>query len=423
MSDNWKNILLPTLLCIYQFGLIWGIPYLLFFVFLFDIIAPKFGYERITGCNLLVAYITQEYNNNVAFYMEIDKIDFETFEQKVYQRTISSILKMRQIPINFLGFYLWKEVDVKLAREQVKKDDRYFKDEASFLEYFQQIANQRMERTKPLFEFRLVENYTEDTSMIIFRCDHAFCDGISCSGLLSTLNDDQFSIPHKKVIPKFNFFKRLTLAVNTFFGSDDINKQKQAFKTDENTKRVLKKVRNDQIKTGYFVSDIEIPYEAVRKYYKRYEGMTFNDFILAVVGKSLHQYCIAKGIKDPKSTKLTIPIGYKKLPTGYNNLSVDNYFSMIDVELPLTDSVKAAFKAMKPWLSYVLQPEKQKQMINFMHISPLIPRSVMWPQIETSSVGTHFLVSNIPFSDRPYMINGKQVRKLRFFNNIILDTC
>ena len=174
MWDNGINLLLIVLFFIYQFGFIWGIPYLICFVLLFDIVAPKFGYERITNVNLAITYISESHNINISLYMEIDKIDFESFEKKVYQRTISAIKRMRQVPINFFGFYLWKEVDIELAREQIKKDDQQFDSEASFLEYFQHIANQKMHRTRPLFEFRLIENYTEDTSMIIFICDHAF---------------------------------------------------------------------------------------------------------------------------------------------------------------------------------------------------------------------------------------------------------
>ena len=104
---------------------------------------------------------------------------------------------MRQIPVNYLGFYLWKEVDIEIARQQVKKEDKHFEDEDSFFEYFCKLTNEYMEKGKPLFEFRLVENYTQDTSMIIFRCEHSFGDGVSLASLLSTLNDDQFSISNK----------------------------------------------------------------------------------------------------------------------------------------------------------------------------------------------------------------------------------
>ena len=119
---------------------------------------------------------------------------------------------------------------------------------------------------------------------------------------------------------------------------------------------------------------------------------------------------------------MTIPIGYKKLPTGYHDLSISNYFSMVEIELVISDSVEYVYDAFKPWLSYALQPDIQKQLINFMHASPYIPKSFMMSQIKASSEGTHFQVSNIPFSDRPYVICGKQVRKFRFFDNVILNT-
>ena len=86
MWDKGINLLLVLLICIYQFGLIWGIPYLVFFVFLFDNIAPMFGYQRITDFDLMLVYLSEGHNTNISLFMEIDKIDFESFEKKVYQR-------------------------------------------------------------------------------------------------------------------------------------------------------------------------------------------------------------------------------------------------------------------------------------------------------------------------------------------------
>ena len=169
MWDKGLHLILILLLFIYLFGFIWGIPYLIFSVFLFDTIAPMFGYQRITDVDLKFVYISEIRNTNISFFMEIDKIDFESFEKKVYQRCITAILRMRQVPVNYFGLYLWKEVDVEIARQQVKKDDKQFIDEASFFEYMSKLVNEDMEKGKPLFEFRLIEDYTEDTSIIIFR--------------------------------------------------------------------------------------------------------------------------------------------------------------------------------------------------------------------------------------------------------------
>ena len=69
-----------------------------------------------------------------------------------------------------------------------------------------------LDRDKPLFEFRVIENYTEETSMIFYRSHHMFCDGVGVSSLLSTINDDQFSAKHKKKVFKPGFFQKLRLS-------------------------------------------------------------------------------------------------------------------------------------------------------------------------------------------------------------------
>ena len=183
---------------------------------------------------------------------------------------------------------------------------------------------------------------------------------MSCSSLLSALNDDQFSIPHKKVIPQFSIFERLVLAVKTFFTFTEIDKKSRTFKTDENTKKLFEKVRSEKL-TGHYTSDIEIPFEVIRKLYKRYDNMTFNDYMLAILGKSLYQYCIKKDIKNPKGVKCEVPVGHKKLPTGYHDINISNYLSVLELELPIVDSIREGYDTLKPYVQYLLQPEIQKQ--------------------------------------------------------------
>ena len=103
--------------------------------------------------------------------------------------------------------------------------------------------------------------------------------------------------------------------------------------------------------------------------------MTFNDYMLAMFGKSLYQYCIKKGIKNPKCIRSQVPVGYKKLPTGYHDLYITNYLYGLEIELPIVDSIKDAYDAFKPYLKYLLQPEIQKQCINFTHLIPYLPKS------------------------------------------------
>ena len=417
MWDKGINLLIVLLFFIYQFGFIWAIPYLIFFVFILDHVIPSFGYERITNFDLMLVYLSELYNTNISIFMEIDKIDFENFEKKVHQRLITAIVRMRQVPVSYFGFYFWKEVDVQLARQQVKNLDMHFEDEASFFEYFNRFTNERMEKGKPLFEFGLIEDYTEDTSMIIFRCEHSFGDGVSCASMLSALNDDQFSIPSKKVLPSYGFWQKLIFAFTTFSTLGEADKKYKEVKTDECTKKIFKKNNKQTSDTRHTFTNTEIPFEAIHKCYKRYEGMTFNDFALAICGKSFYQYCKQEGIEDPKLLRCSIAVAHKILPTGYFNLSIKNYLVLINLQLYLTDSLKSGYEKIKPFLSYILSPDIQKQLVNFNFIAPYVPKSFLLNLMIGGSKESYFCNSNVAFSDRPYFICEKQVRKLRLFNN------
>ena len=89
------------------------------------------------------------------------------------------------------------------------------------------------------------------------------------------------------------------------------------------------------------------------------------------------------------------------------------------IDLPLAEDLEQIMNKLKPWLSYVLDPEIQKQLINFTHITPYVPLEYVKHEINNSSNGVDVLLSNIPFSDKPYIICGKKVKKLNVFNNNI----
>ena len=315
---------------------------------------------------------------------------------------------------------MWKEVDVEVAKQQIIKDQMKFDSQDKFFEYFEQICNQELDRTKPLFQFRLIEDYTEDTSMVMFLCPHAFCDGIAVSSIFSAINDDQFSCPHKKKMFYPSLIQKIILFFKTPFTNVSLEGKVDLIKTDDNTKQIFKLKRQVPTMTKYYDSEIEFPFSTIRKCYQKYKGMSFNDFMLGIFGKSIYQYCIKKGIKNPNNVKCEIPVGLKKLPTGYHDLVVKNYLNASVLDLPLSEDMEQIMNGFKPWLSYCLDPEIQKQVINFTHLVPYIPQGFAKSEINNSSKGVDVLLSNIPFSDKPYTICGKEVKKFRIFNNTML---
>lgn len=148
--------------------------------------------------------------------------------------------------------------------------------------------------------------------------------------------------------------------------------------------------------------------------------MTFNDWLIGIVGKSMHKLYKKLKINDVKSLKCVIPISLRKLPTGYHDLKVWVETTAIDVTIPLSDSVEKCMKEVKPITTQLLDPKLLSQMINIETLIYLYTCRYLALQSYKEIEGEDdLLISNIPVSQKPYSINGKKFRKFRFFNNCL----
>ena len=126
-------------------------------------------------------------------YIEIKKIDFKTLrDRNLYQKGIMNIRKLRQIPINIFGFYLWKDIDSDEAIKQVSLMNDTFKSESDVIDYWNKWAHKKIPYSQPQWEMKLVENYSEDTSLLFIKCHHSLTDGMGILTLFAFLNDDSF---------------------------------------------------------------------------------------------------------------------------------------------------------------------------------------------------------------------------------------
>ena len=74
-----------------------------------------------------------------------------------------------------------------------------------------------MDYSKPLWDFHFLENYTNDSSLIIFRAHHSFSDAIGFATILSCMNDNQFVHRIDKKAPSVNLIQKAILALITPF--------------------------------------------------------------------------------------------------------------------------------------------------------------------------------------------------------------
>ena len=96
--------------------------------------------------------------------MIINKFNFKDFQQRIYQRAILKVRKLRQSKVKTLGYYLWKDIDPEIALKQVIDDPKSVKSEEELLEYVNQLLAIPFNKEVPLWEIRIIDITDENTS-------------------------------------------------------------------------------------------------------------------------------------------------------------------------------------------------------------------------------------------------------------------
>lgn len=261
--------------------------------------------------------------HNIGGYFEIDKISLTELQQVLYEKGISKIWKLRTILVRKLGFYFWKEVSEDKAKQQVFREEIELTNDEDCMEHLNDICRKPLNFSKPLWEFRLVENYANGKSVVFYKVHHSFMDGVGFVSLMSTLNDEQFTTRLPKNIEKPGLIQSIITMFKSPMILSKIVPEMKSWNTDENAAKVREFLGQDQ-QTNILYGSRELPFDKITKCYKKYPGMTFNDFMLAIMGKGYKQWYDHHGIQGAKEVMTGIPINLRNLPTGYHDLHIDN---------------------------------------------------------------------------------------------------
>ena len=117
--------------------------------------------------------------------MTIDKISYEEFRNEFYTKVINKVTKMRMRMVNLLGVRLWEDIGPEKAIKQVFNDQIKLSCHEEVMDYLTLICDQKLDWEKPLWEIRVVENYQDDTSLIIYKFHHCFMDGVGFASIMS----------------------------------------------------------------------------------------------------------------------------------------------------------------------------------------------------------------------------------------------
>lgn len=337
------------------------------------------------------------------------------------KRAVERIPRMNCILVKYFGIYMWKYMGDNFGESQITKISEKLRTEADVVNYIQKINNQIMPRDRPLWEFRLLEDYTKTTSVLVCRLSHGFTDGAGLVGLLSGINDEEFKVSSSKEYPTVKWYIQALIAIISFFVFLPGTIEMKTFKPDKNSKRIneMNKQQNIVKQDEYNVSK-EISFEKVRKVYKSYgDKYTFNDYMFGVLSKSLAQWYKKHGIKDVETINGFMPISMKAPPDSIDSLVIDNKMLSVILPLKITDNIGEAMSSLKPIIKRFTTPMFLLSTQYMSYLLPILPEALVRAIMDDLIGNGTFILTNVPFSKNTWYICNKEVYRFAAFVNTI----
>lgn len=235
-------------------------------------------------------------------------------------------------------------------------------DEATLKDMISKLASRPLDRSKPLWEFHLIENLIGGGSFLVVRLHHAIADGIALMSVLMTLCDVEPDAPwpepesekaHRRrgrrvrslFHPAASFFattksvadEGMLMLANPSHLMERASQAKAfAARLARLTllppdTRTIFKGKLERKKVVAWTQNLSM--EDVKQI-KTAFGVTVNDVLMAVVAGGLRQYLLAHGKRVPKNLNIRamVPVNLRPLK---QSAKLGNHFGLVVLSLPL----------------------------------------------------------------------------------------
>ena len=338
-------------IAIYNLGVVYGLLLLYFLHRIMGIVVSPFGYEFARGNDIVHMYDLEHAPHNCFVFWEMDKISFDELKYKGFKNwAIKNLRKFRQIPVNVLGFWFWKDVDESLALEQVKMCNEDIHSQEDLLKYGDKLINVKIPVDKPQWYIEHIEDYKPNKSACVMIYHHWFTDGVGLANALLFFNDEEHrpkELPGKgRGIPWY-FYYIYAFVSPIWFLTGVIELYKSKWND-------LYKMKSPIGNSGSSINLMtkEYKFEDLRKWYKQFDGHTFNHFMMGVVSKSLYQWFEQNNTKEIGDLLTIVPATMKPFTFDLKELNISNYTAGSTYQFPLRKDLKEAIKETTEGFNY-----------------------------------------------------------------------
>lgn len=235
-------------------------------------------------------------------------------------------------------------------------------DDAALKEMIDKLASTPLDRSKPLWEFHLIDNLAGGGSFLVVRLHHAIADGIALMSVLMSLCDVDPDAPWPKPESEKAHRRRGRVVRSLFHPASSIfattksvadegfsmltspsHLAKRASQAKGFTarlarlallppdKRTVFKGKLGRKKVVAWTGDLSM---ADVKRVKNAFGVTVNDVLVAAVAGGLRRYLLARGERVPRDLDIRamLPVNLRPLKDA---VKLGNHFGLVVLSLPL----------------------------------------------------------------------------------------
>ncbi|CAI2367833.1 unnamed protein product [Moneuplotes crassus] len=406
----------------YLFGVLYGVCFLIVFVLAADKALSAIGYYRLSFGDLSLAYEYPGALNNLAGYFIMEKVDYPTFKNHFYQRAVLRIPKLRSVLVSKLGVYFWKDVGPQAGEGQLVKSSKSIKTEQECLKHCEDIANTKMDYSKPLWKMSLVEDYSATESVVFVSLHHSFTDAGGFLSLISSVNDEGKNVKVDKTFPKVSIIIRLlTLLLGPLYCiylSIDNGKMS----TDNKAEAVNEIKGFNKRETRLYSAKRRVPFDQIRKCYKKLctdrQRVSFNDYIMGVLSVSLGRWYKLHGVEGAQRLQAFCSVNMRPPPTKFEEISIENDSVGVKFAIPIKTDIMEAINDCRTNFHQFFNPFALLSYKAMGYIVGLVPEWIGRKIIYDILSNVEMVYSNVPFSSNPWYLCNKEVTKIGAFASI-----
>lgn len=375
-------------------------------------------------------------------------VDFEHFKEIISNRFLA-FPRFRQKAVDHVRGCWWEEDEHFEISSHVRRIALPgAAGKAELEEFVSELASTPLDKTKPLWQFHLVENY-KDGPAVVSRIHHCYADGIALVQVLLSLTERSAEDSERLVsqerwkerrAAESNIFRRLMAPAKEGLGAVQHVSQKVV---DE----ALHLLREPHVAQEYAYGAGEILTElatallleddppsrfkgeiGVRKNVALAEpvsleevkavgkalGCTVNDVLIAVMTGALHRYLVERG-DDPSelTMRATVPVNLRPLEHARD---LGNHFGLVFLDLPIAESNPLARLYQVAEFMHKLKQSKQAVMsLGLLAALGMGPSALQKPALELFSRKASTVLTNVPGPQETLYLAGAPIREMMFW--------